>query len=81
MKLIKSFTILFFVLCIPLLGQTYSLKQCIEYAKQNNSSIKIAHFDSDISGKVVNEQIGKGLPQIDIKGTFDDIIEKYLKDD
>jgi len=72
MKTIKSFTILIFVLCLPILGQTYSLKQCIEYAKQNNSNIKIAYFDSDISGKVVNEQIGKGLPQIDVKGTLDD---------
>jgi outer membrane protein TolC len=72
MKTIKSITILIFVLYLPLLGQTYSLKQCIEYAKQNNSNIKIAYLDSDLSGKVVIEQIGKGLPQINITGTFDD---------
>jgi len=72
MKTIKSITILIFVLCLPLLGQTYSLKQCIKYANQNSSNIKIAYLDSDLSGKVVIEQIGKGLPQINITGTFDD---------
>jgi outer membrane protein TolC len=55
-----------------LFGQTYSLKQCIEYARKNNSNIKTASLDSDISGKMVNEQIGSGLPQIDITGSFDD---------
>ena len=72
MKTIKSITFLFLALCIPLSGQTYSLKQCIEYARKNNSNIKTASLDSDISGKMVNEQIGNGLPQIDITGSFDD---------
>jgi outer membrane protein TolC len=72
MKTIKSITILFFVLCLPLFGQTYSLKQCIEYARKNNSNIKITHLDADVSGKAVNEQIGKALPQIDFNGSFDD---------
>jgi outer membrane protein len=72
MKTIKSITILFVVLCLPLFGQTFSLKQCIEYAKQSNSNIKIAYLDADVSGKVVNEQIGKALPQIDITGSLDD---------
>jgi outer membrane protein len=72
MKTLKSITILLFVLSLPLFGQSYSLKQCLEYAKQNNSNIKIAYLDSDISGKVVNEQIGKGLPQINITGTLED---------
>ena len=72
MKTIKSIKILFFVLCLPLFGQSYSLKQCIEYARKNNSNIKITHLDADVSGKAVNEQIGKALPQIDFKGSFDD---------
>src|ERR1035437_7153551 len=72
MKTIKSITFLFLVLCLPLFGQTYSLKQCIEYARKNNSNIKTASLDSDISGKMVTEQIGTGLPQIDITGSFDD---------
>lgn len=72
MKTTKSIAIIFLGLCLPLFGQTYSLKQCIEYAMQNNSNIKIALLDSDISGKVVNEQIGKGLPQVNISGTLED---------
>ena len=72
MKTIKSITFLFLVLCLPLFGQTYSLKQCIDYARKNNSNIRIASLDSDISGKMVNEQIGNGLPQIDITGNLDD---------
>jgi outer membrane protein TolC len=72
MKTTKSLVLLFFVLYMRLLGQPYSLKHCLEYAKQNNSSIKIAYLDSDISGKVVNEQIGKGLPQINMSGTLQD---------
>ena len=71
-KTIKSITFLFLVLCLPLFGQTYSLKQCIDYARKNNSNIRIASLDSDISGKMVNEQIGNGLPQIDITGNLDD---------
>ena len=72
MKTTKSITFLFLVLCLPVFGQTYSLKQCIEYAKKNNSNNRIASLDSDISGKMVTEQIGAGLPQIDITGSFDD---------
>jgi len=72
MKTIRSITILFVVLCCPIFGQTYSLKQCIEYARKNNSNVRIASLDSDISGKTVNEQIGKALPQIDISGSLED---------
>ena len=72
MKKVKSITILFIVFYLPLFGQTYSLKQCIEYARKNNSNVRIALLDSDISGNMVNEQIGKALPQIDITGSFDD---------
>lgn len=72
MKLTKSITILFLVLYLPLFGQTYSLKQCIDYAKENNSNIKIAYLDADVSNEVVWEQTGKGLPQINISGSLED---------
>jgi outer membrane protein len=64
--------LMFFALSLPLTAQTLSLKQCIEYTKQNNRNIKIAYLDADVSRKVVNEQIGKALPQIDITGSLDD---------
>jgi len=67
----KTTTILiFFALSLPLTAQTLSLKQCIEYAQQNNSNIKIASLNSEVSGKLVDEQIGKALPQIDINGSL-----------
>ena len=72
MKKVKSITILFIVFYLPLFGQTYSLKQCIEYARKNNSNIKMAYLDADISGKAVNEQFGKALPQIDFSGSLAD---------
>jgi outer membrane protein TolC len=62
--------LMFFALSLPLTAQTLSLKQCIEYAKQNNSNIKIASLNSEISGKLINEQIGNALPQIDIDGSL-----------
>jgi outer membrane protein len=61
---------MFFALSLPLTAQSLSLKQCIEYAKQNNSNIKIASLNSEVSGKLVNEQIGNALPQIDFDGSL-----------
>ncbi len=72
MKIAKSITILFLVLYIPIFSQTYSLKECLEYAKGNNSNIKIAYLDADASSEVVWEQTGKGLPQINLSGTLED---------
>jgi outer membrane protein TolC len=60
--------LMFLAASLPTSAQTLSLKQCIEYAKQNNGNIKIAAVDSKISSKKVAEQIGKGLPQIDATG-------------
>ena len=72
MKKTKKIILALLLVSFPLFGQTYSLKQCLEYAKKNNSNIKIVYFDSQISDKAVNAQIGKGLPQIDISGSLDD---------
>lgn len=72
MKTRKVMTILLLFFTLPLFGQVYSLKKCVDYAKQNSSNVKISYIDSDISGKTVKDQIGKGLPQINISGTLDD---------
>jgi outer membrane protein TolC len=53
-------------------AQSLSLKQCIEYARQNNSSIKTASIDAEISSRKVVEQIGSALPQIDVTSTLTD---------
>jgi len=69
-KLITYVLVLFS--CIQLFGQQFSLKDCLDYAKQNNSNIRISLYDSEVSGQVVKEQIGTALPQIDITGTLTD---------
>lgn len=72
MKTLKITSVLLLVSFLPLWGQVFTLKKCVDYAKTNNSNVKIANFDSDISSKIVLEQIGKGLPQINISGTLDE---------
>ncbi|MGE5401377.1 MAG: TolC family protein [Ignavibacteriales bacterium] len=72
MRIIKSITPLVFILYASALGQSFSLKQCIEYAKQCNSNIKIAYLDAEVSNEVVNEQIGRSLPQISFSGSVED---------
>jgi outer membrane protein TolC len=53
-------------------GQSFSLKDCINYAEQKNSSIKISNLNADLSSQKVNEQIGTALPQIDFSSTLED---------
>lgn len=56
-------------------AQTLSLKQCIQYARENNSNLKIASVESAISRKKVTQQIGKMLPQIDASGNVTNNLE------
>jgi len=49
-----------------------TLKECINYSLTNNSSIKIANYNVDISQKKITEQIGNYLPQINVSGEVDD---------
>lgn len=70
MKSFKTITALFLTFCLPMFGQSYSLKQAIEFAKQNNSNIKIANLNSELRDKKVKEQIGSGLPQINFAGSL-----------
>lgn len=52
--------------------EIFSIKDCIDYAAQNNSNIKIARYDERIALQQVNEIRGSGLPQININGSLDD---------
>jgi len=49
-----------------------TLKECINYSITNNSNIKIANYDVDISQKKIVEQVGNYLPQINVSGSLDD---------
>ena len=49
-----------------------TLKECISYSFANNSNIKIANYNVDISQKKIAEQLGGYLPQINASGSLDD---------
>jgi outer membrane protein len=72
MRNIKIAALLFILLKFNAFSETYTLNQCINYAKNNNSNIKVTKLDSAISEKKVKELIGGGLPQIDFTGTLTD---------
>jgi len=52
-----------------------TLKDCINYAKKQNSEIKSALIEEEIADKKVNETIGRGLPQLNLSGNLVDNLE------
>ena len=52
--------------------KSLTLKECIKYSLTNNSNIKIANYNVDISQKKITEQFGNYLPQINVSGSLDD---------
>jgi len=72
MKQIKIIAVLFFAISASLISKEYSLKDCINFARTNNSSIIVAKLDSAKSEKQVKEQIGTALPQVDANANFTD---------
>ena len=65
MNIIKTLLTLLFIVQVSAFSQTYTLKQCLDYANGNNGNIKIASYNMEIAGKKIKETIGSGLPQID----------------
>ena len=64
------------VFCFNTFGQSgvinLSITNCLEYASGNNSNIKVARFDEQISIQQINEVKGRALPQANIIGNFED---------
>ena len=64
------------VFCLNTFGQSgvmnLSITNCLEYASGNNSNIKVARFDEQISIQQINEVKGRALPQANIIGNFED---------
>ena len=58
--------------------EAFSIKDCINYASQNNSNIKIARFDERIARQQVNQIRGRGLPQVNINGNFENRLKVPL---
>jgi outer membrane protein len=52
--------------------QVFSIRDCIDFASQNNSNLKVARYDEEIARQQTNEVRGRGLPQANINGTFED---------
>jgi outer membrane protein len=60
------------IISVCAVGQSFTLKQCVEYANNNNGNITNANYDVDIAQKKINEQIGSFLPQIEASGSYTD---------
>ena len=72
-KLIGMFILLFLLADVSSFAQKpLTLKECINYSLKNNSNIKIANYNVDISQKKITEQLGNYLPQINVSGELDD---------
>jgi len=58
-------------LSISSFGQeNYTLKKCLDYALENQSSIKKSHLESQLADAKIKETISIGLPQINGKVDF-----------
>lgn len=66
------FTAIGLLLGSSVFSQSLTLKQCLELAKEQNSSIKIANFDAESAQKKIGEQVGSILPQVDNTSSFTD---------
>src|SRR5690349_150075 len=58
-------------------GKTYSfnLQECLEYAYQNNDSLKNAQLDIESAKYKVKETIGIGLPQVSGTANLQDFLK------
>ncbi|HEY8400409.1 MAG TPA: TolC family protein [Cytophagaceae bacterium] len=56
----------------------FTIKECIEYAMQNNSKIKVAKYDEEFGKKQIAEVKGRAFPQININGNFEDRLKVPL---
>ncbi len=53
-------------------AKALSIKECLEYASENNYNLRIARLDETISDKRIIEVRSTGLPQANINGVFED---------
>ena len=55
-----------------------SIRECIEYATQNNSTIRVARLNEEVGLQQVREVRGGALPQINVNGSFEDRLKLPL---
>src|SRR5574344_806461 len=73
-KRIKIFGTAFMLLFFSLgagAQKPLSLKECINYSSINNSKVKIASYDAQVSKQRIKEQWGGYLPQVNGSGSLD----------
>lgn len=56
----------------------FSIKECVNYASQNNSNIKIARYDKDYGQKQIKQVMGRALPQANVNGNYQDRLKVPL---
>jgi outer membrane protein TolC len=73
----KQCILLLFILTqLQLYAREYSLKECIDYALVNNSTIKISAIDKSIAQGKIDEQTGAVFPQVTASGGVEDAVQK-----
>ena len=56
--------------------EAYSLRQCLEYAGDNNRNLKKAHYDKEKAAYARQEVVGALLPQISGSANLNDNLKK-----
>jgi len=73
MKTRLSLFVLLLLLTVRVVAEPakmYTLKQCVQYALSNQSRIKTAHLDEEMTRQQNNEVLGIARPQIKASGQF-----------
>ena len=66
MHLKNTTLFLFLTLSANVFCQQFSLKQCIEKAKQNNAVVKLAEQSLETRQKLLQSSKNNGLPKVDL---------------
>jgi outer membrane protein len=75
-KLVQMLILSFLLANVSSFAQkSFTLEECINYSATNNSNIKIANYEVEISKKKINEQKGFFLPQLNASGTLDNNLQ------
>ncbi len=74
-KLLTLYLLLFISGTVRAQENTFSLKQAIDYALANHSSVKNALLEEEIAEKKIKELVGLGTPQINANAELNDFLD------
>src|SRR5512133_805887 len=72
----RCLQILLFLIQMQLFARNYSLRECVVYALENNSTIKVSTLNNAVAQGKIDEQIGTVLPQVSASGGIEDALQK-----